>query len=362
MARNAPRRLYIFRISTKKNKIFLISACLLLIVPPCFFGYLYYGVTRDAAARIERGVIDNIIASESPVYYDDGQTPIGVFFEKIHRKYIDYENIPPLFVQALIASEDRSFFTHRGFDLQAILRSLVANLRAGKVVQGGSTITQQTAKNIFRRERRSYIAKLKELVQAFLLERRYTKEVILEMYANQFFVTGFGKGLSIAAQYFFGKEAEKLDLVEAAFIVGAVKGPNRYNPFIRRSESERIKARHLAKLRKDYVLSNMLKMNFITEAQYLDAKEKEVPFKQGTITYRLNVILDYIREQLESDYFKAILQDQGVDNIATSGISIYTSINKDIQSAVLKSLRHNLPLMDVKLNGYDGRQRPKKYQ
>lgn len=337
----------------KKTHIFVLLVCLLVIITFCCFGYVYYKVTREAAAYIERGVIDSIIASESPVYYDDGRTPIGVFFEKTHRKHIHYKDIPKVFIKALIAAEDKNFFNHRGFDAKAVLRALAANIRSGKVVQGGSTITQQTAKNIFRRERRSYKAKLGELIQAFLLEREYTKEEILEMYANQFFVTGYGKGLEIAAQCFFDKEAKDLNLVEAAFVAGSVKGPNRYNPFIMKSEAERVKALHLAKLRKDYVLSNMLKMNFITKKQYLKAKEKDVPFKEGKITYGLNVILDYIREQLESDYFSTILHEQGVDNAAASGIRIYTSINKEIQEAALESLRTHLPLMDVKLNGYD---------
>ena len=113
--------------------------------------------------------------------------------------------------------------------------------------RGGSTITQQTAKNVFRREtRRSYKAKFKELIQAFLLERRYSKEEILEMYANQFFVTGYGKGLGIASQYFFAKDARDLDLVEAAFIAGSLKGPNRYNPFIKTGEKEKQRALKLA--------------------------------------------------------------------------------------------------------------------
>jgi len=120
-----------------------------------------------------------------------------------------------------------------------IARAFVANIRTGRVVQGGSTITQQTAKNIFKREKRSYHSKLKEMMQAFLLERRYTKEEILEMYANQFFVTGYGKGLWIAAQYFFGKDPRDLDLVEAAFIAGSLKGPNRYNPFIKKTLIEK---------------------------------------------------------------------------------------------------------------------------
>ncbi len=336
----------------KKSKLLILVFCVLVLVPVSFLGYFYFKVTREVSSRIERGAIDRIIASESPVYYDDGQTPIGVLFEKTHRKYTKYEDIPEIFVKALLAAEDRDFFTHWGFDPKAMLRALVANIRAGRVVQGGSTITQQTAKNIFKREKRSYGAKLKEVIEAFLLEREYTKKEILEMYANQFFVTGYGKGLRIAAQYYFGKDPKDLDLVETAFIVGSVKGPNRYNPFIKKSEAERKEALRLAKLRKDYVLSSMQKLGLITKEQYLEGIKRKVPFKEGRITYRLNVVMDYIREQLESDYFQEILHEQGVDNFATSGISIYTSIHKETQEAALQSLRTHLAMMDIRLNGY----------
>ncbi len=334
-----------------KRRIFLICLCLLFLAPAGYLGYFYYTVSRDAETRIRRGAIDRIISSESPVYYDDGKTPIGVFFEKTHRKYIPYREIPADFVNALVAAEDRNFFHHHGFDFKAILRAFIANLRAGKVVQGGSTLTQQTAKNIFRREKRSYRAKLKELIQAFLFERRYTKQDILEMYANQFFVTGYGKGLGIAARYFFGKEAKDLDLVESAFIAGSVKGPNRYNPFIKKSAAEKEAARRAAKERKDYVLANMLRLHFITRDRYLKARAREVPFREGKITYRLNVVLDYVRDQLESDYFRRILEEQGIENPATSGMHIYTSVNREMQESALKSIRTRLPLMDVRLNG-----------
>lgn len=342
---------------TKKN-LFIFLACLLILIPVGFFGYVFYDVTRDAASRIQRGAINRIIASESPVYYDDEKTPIGVFFKRTHRKFIQYHEIPKTFIKALIAAEDGNFFNHNGIDFKSILRAFIVNIKSGKVIQGGSTISQQTAKNIFKREKRSYRAKLKELVQAFLLEREYSKEEILEMYTNQFFVTGYGKGLGIAAQCFFNKDAKDLDLVEAAFIAGSVKGPNKYNPFIKKTEAERIQARDYAKRRKDYVLQNMLKMNFITKEQYAEAKNAEIPFKEGKITYRLNVILDYIREQLESDYFRTILEEQGVDNAVGAGIGIYTSLNKEIQEAALSSLRTHLPLLDVHLTGYSEGQKP----
>ena len=298
-----------------------------------FLGYFYYQVSEETVLSIEKGAIDRVIASESPVYYEDGHTPIGVFFEKTHSKYIAYQEIPKVFVKALIASEDRNFFQHFGFDPKALFRAFIANIRNGRIVQGGSTITQQAAKNIFTREKRSYEAKLKELIQAFLLERKYSKEDIIEIYANQFFVTGYGKGLRIAAQYYFNKEPKDLDLVEAAFIVGSVNGPNIYNPFIKKSENARVKAEMFARLRKNYVLSRMLKQNFITRTEYEEAVEKAIPFKEGSITFRLNVIMDYVRGQLESEYFKKILQKQGVDNIATSGIRITTSVNGQIQEA-----------------------------
>jgi membrane peptidoglycan carboxypeptidase len=337
----------------KTIKIVIYSILSLLLVFMVFLGIIYHQVSEEASTRVERGVIDRIILSESPVYYDDGKTPMGVYFQKIHRKYIHYRAVPTLFIKALVASEDRNFFSHPGFDIKAIIRAFIANIKAGKIVQGGSTLTQQTAKNIFKRQKRTYTAKFRELIQALLLEKSYTKEEIIEIYINQFFVTGFGKGLKIAAEYFFGKNAEDLDLVESAFIAGSVKGPNRYNPFTKKTEAEKQEAMRRAKIRKNYVLKNMLLMKYVTQEQYLKAAEREVPFKEGKVTYRLNVILDYIREQLESDYFRNIMRQQGIENIATSGVSIYTSIDKEIQDGSLKSIRRHLPLLDVKLSGYD---------
>jgi membrane peptidoglycan carboxypeptidase len=351
----------ISKMTSKKKKILIIAACVIFLIPVSYIGYEIFCVTRDASIRIERGAIDRIFSSESSVYYDDGKTPIGVFFDKTHCKYITYKEIPKAFIKALVAAEDADFFRHGGVDIKAIFRAFIANIRSRKVVQGGSTITQQAAKNIFKREKRSYMAKLRELFQAFLLERKYTKEEILEMYANQFFVTGYGNGLGIAAQCFFDKDARDLDLIEAAFIAGSVKGPNRYNPFIKKNEEEQKKARQLAKERKDYVLTKMLDLNFITRDQYTEAKEKAVPFKEGRISYRLNVIMDYIRDQLESDYFRTILKEQGIENAESSGISVYTSINKEIQEATLTSLRTHLPLMDARLSGYTVSNVPEKY-
>ncbi|RJR18014.1 MAG: hypothetical protein C4582_12080 [Desulfobacteraceae bacterium] len=319
-----------------------------------YTSYTVFRIYRESRQVMGREAINRVTASESPVFYDDGETPIGVFFQQVHKRNIQYADIPKVFIKAILAAEDKDFFTHHGIDLKGLLRAAIVNLRAGKVVQGGSTITQQTAKNIFNREARSFRSKFREIIQAWLLERIYTKEEILEIYVNQFFVTGFGKGLGVASQYFFDKESKDLDLVEACFIAGSLKGPNRYNPFIKITEKEKAEARRLAKLRKDYVLENMFSYHFISEQEYQKAKAMEVPFKEGKVTYGINVILDYVREQLESDYFKTVLSENGIENIATSGIKIHTSVNKELQEAALTALRKHIPILDIGLNGIKG--------
>ncbi|MBN1831628.1 MAG: transglycosylase domain-containing protein [Deltaproteobacteria bacterium] len=331
----------------RKLKILAYTLGVLSLLLLTYLITLYIQVSRDASDRIKRGVIDSITFSESPVYFDDGETPIGVFFDRIHSRHLPFEETPKMFIKAIIATEDKRFFDHPGFDIRAIVRALIT--RYG----GGSTITQQTAKNIFKRRKESIITiKLKELIQAVLLERKYSKEEILEMYINQSIsIRGFGRGLSIAARYFFDKTPQDLDLVENAFMAGYANSL-RFDPFLKKKEADREETKRLANMRKNYVLKAMRRNNFITEEEYLHAKETEIPFNEGKITYNLSVALDYVREQLESDYFRAILQEQGIENISTSGIKIYTSVNKEIQEGALRILRQHLPQLDVKLTGY----------
>ena len=173
-------------------------------------GGLYYLVVVVPAPEIEESSISEILGRESPVYYRDGQTKLGVLFEGVHRQYLPYNEIPKNFVNALVAAEDNQFFSHFGLDIPGIVRAMAVNLKAGRVVQGGSTITQQTAKNLFKRESRSLKAKVKELLYALRLEHKYSKEKILEFYTNQFFVSGNGHGLGVAARYFFDKDRKSV--------------------------------------------------------------------------------------------------------------------------------------------------------
>ena len=117
-------------------------------------GGLYWTVVREPGEEIEIENIRRILGKESHVFYSDGKTRLGVFFDTAHRQYVAYDEIPEVFVNALVASEDDRFFEHIGFDIVGISRALIKNLEAGRVVQGGSTLTQQTAKNLFRRSER----------------------------------------------------------------------------------------------------------------------------------------------------------------------------------------------------------------
>ncbi|MBU0993933.1 MAG: transglycosylase domain-containing protein [Proteobacteria bacterium] len=332
--------------------IFFITCGIITALGACYFAY----VSEDVLHEMQSGVIERSKDSQSYAYYDDHEQIIGVFFDKVHQRHIQFRELPDMFVKALIAAEDKNFFQHHGFDIKTIFRAAVANIRAHKVVQGGSTITQQTAKNLFKRQKRSFGAKLRELVEAVHLEKRYTKEKILEIYANQFYVAGLGKGIGVASQYYFDKDVSELNLVESAFIAGSIKGPGKYNPFIKKTTQEKTTAIQNARERKNYVLKNMLNMKSITREQYLTARDADVPFQKGKISYELSSVMDYIRKQLQSDFFKAVLEEEGIDNIATSGIKIYTSINREIQDGAIQGLRNRLALLDTMLSGY-GRER-----
>ncbi|MCK5516310.1 MAG: transglycosylase domain-containing protein, partial [Desulfobulbaceae bacterium] len=191
------------------------------VIIVCFLsvaGGLYWTIVLEPGEEIKIDNIRRILGKESHVFYSDGKTRLGVFFDNAHRQYVPYGEIPDVFVNALVASEDDRFFEHIGFDIIGITRAMLKNIAAGRVVQGGSTLTQQTAKNLFRRSERSFEAKFKELLFALRLEYHYSKEQIFEFYINQFYVSGNGHGLGVAARYYFDKKTSELNLVESAFI------------------------------------------------------------------------------------------------------------------------------------------------
>ncbi|ADW17057.1 Peptidoglycan glycosyltransferase [Desulfobulbus propionicus DSM 2032] len=335
--------------------------CSLLMVAAGTAG-LYYLVVMVPTPEIEEAHINEILGRESPVFYRDGQTKLGVLFEGIHRQYLPYKDIPQDFVNALIAAEDNQYFHHFGIDPPGIIRAMIANLQAGRIVQGGSTITQQTAKNLFKRESRSMEAKIKELLFALRLEHRYSKEKILEFYCNQFFVSGNGHGLGVAARYFFDKEPKELTLLECAFIAGSVKRPNYYNPFLRKNQANAEEVRQRGEERVNYVLEQMRKVGMLGERDYKQLNVSNLVFRQGKMSFAQNTAMDLVKEGLETAFIADTLEENGISNISTSGARIITSLDQSIQAKTVQALRRQLSQLDVRLRGYSRAQVQSEYQ
>ncbi len=335
-------------------KKFLISVVVLgVIAAGAILGWVYRLVVVEPGDEIRLENIRRILGKESHVYYSDGVTKLGVFFDTAHRQYVTFEEIPKNFVDALVASEDDRFFTHIGFDPLGIARAMLKNLQAGRVVQGGSTLTQQTAKNLFKRTDRSLEAKLKELIFALRLEYHYPKEQIFEFYANQFFVSGNGHGLGVAARYYFDKFPRDLTLAECAFIAGSVKSPNYYNPFIKKTEQGVDLARSRGKTRMLYVLGKMRDSGKISETEYNETAASDLKFNQGKVGYALDYVMEMVREAVSSTEVLNALEASNVSNIATAGIKIITTIDRDLQEKTLSILRGELSRLDVRLRGYE---------
>ncbi len=334
--------------------IILASFTSVVVIAGLMFGsYLYWAIVLEPGEEVQVDNIRRILGKESPVFYSDGQTRLGVFFDQAHRQYVTYDEIPKNFVNALVASEDNLFFSHFGFDPIGIGRAAIKNIQAGKVVQGGSTLTQQTAKNLFKRSERSYQAKLKELLYALRLEYHYSKEQIFEFYANQFYVAGNSHGLGVAARYYFDKKPVDLSLLECAFIAGSVKRPNYYNPFTKKSEQAVKLARDRGRTRMDYVLEKMFDLKMIDKQTYDTALATEIQFKKGKVGYELDYVMEMVRDAVSTSVVQEALKEHGINNVATSGIRVISSVDHILQEKTLYALRRQLSRLDVRLRGYE---------
>lgn len=335
------------------KKLLIIFSVLCVIAAAALSGWVYWLVAVEPGDAIRPENIRQILGKESHVYYSDGTTKLGVFFDTAHRQYVTFGEIPQTFINALVASEDERFFSHIGFDPLGIARAMVKNIMAGKVVQGGSTLTQQTAKNLFKRTDRSLEAKVKELLFALRLEYHYSKEQIFEFYANQFYVSGNGHGFGVAARYYFDKTPQELNLVESAFIAGSVKRPNYYNPFIQKNTNGVELARSRARTRTKYVLDKMRDLGMIDEFDHSDAVSSEIEFKEGKVGFALDHAMEMVRDAVSSTEVQNALEAHDISNIATSGVRIITTIDRELQQKTLASLRGELSRLDVRLRGYD---------
>lgn len=317
-------------------------------------GLYYYHIVLNPGEHMRKENILAAISPESPVYYHNGKDKIGVFFAKDHRHYVQFQEAPRLLIDAIMSAEDADFYHHPGVSIVSIFRAVAANFIAGRVVQGGSTITMQTAENLFQVEKpkNKWVGKVFELLNTLRLEYWHGKDQILEFYINQFHVAGNGRGAAIAAQYYFSKDLKDVNLIEAAFIAGSLKGPFNYTPFVYKDEKKRKAVAQKAFTRKNYVVGNMYKLGKISKLQWERAMKGDIPFVPSEFRYDSSIILDYVRDTLEEKVYKDALREAGIDNIATSGIKVITTIHKDVQEAAEYAVKKNLSQLSTKLEGY----------
>jgi membrane peptidoglycan carboxypeptidase len=342
--------------------ITVVNLCLL--AGTATLGYLVFWAPAE---HLERTEIRQRLLTETTVYYRDQRTKLGAFYDRAHLFYLQASQptriesdpdsvIPEAFFQAIIASEDQSFYQHIGVDPVGILRAMVANVQAGRVVQGGSTLTQQTSELLFEHRpeqgENRWTQKLIETLDALRLEARYSKRDILEFYANLFHVHGTGQGLAIAARYYFDKNVSELTLSETAFIAGSVKGPANYNPFRTQNPEERQRIVERATERRDYVLRNMLLMDYISEDEYLAAAENLVAFRRGSFRYQDNHQIEVVRQQMNQEPFRSLLQQHGAAAVDQGQLNIYTTLDPRLQYIAEFELRRHLSRIEFQRNGY----------
>ena len=244
---------------------------------------------------------------------------------------INIEDVPEDFKKALIATEDKNFYTHHGYDLTGLARSTIQNILAGHVVQGASTITQQLARILFLSNEKTFDRKIKEIIIAARIEKTISKDKILEMYMNNVYLGSGAYGVESAAQTYFNKKLKNCTLPELALIAGLPQAPSVYSPFNNMD---------LAIQRRNQVLTRMYKMKYITEDQYNQAKEAKVHLTSVPRFYTTNkapYFTDYVMKELEKLGFDETDISQGGYKIVTT---LDYKTQEKLNEAILKNMRN----------------------
>ena len=310
--------------------IFILFALLFLISGTLLF-YYYSHHLPDFTSLKEPNL------NAYSIVYSENDEVVGKFLMD-NRIPVSYEQIPKQLVKAIIAAEDAEFFQHKGVDYKGILRAMFKNLLAGKIVQGGSTITQQMTKTFFLTPKRSLLRKLREVAYASGLERDLTKEEILTLYLNNIYLGNGAYGVEAASESYFNKRVDQLNLAEMAMVAGLIKAPSRYSP---------INNLRRAKDRQAYVLTRMTELDFISQEE----KEKAllIPLKiqsrESAYFSKAPYFTELIRHQVERKYGKGKLYQEG--------LRIYTTLDLSFQRAAQKSVETGLRGLD-KREGFRG--------
>ena len=261
------------------------------------------------------------------IYSSDGEnikTFTAYKFEKV-----SIDDIPDNLKNAVIATEDKNFYRHRGFDTMGLIRSAITNIRAGSLKQGASTITQQLARILFLSNERTFDRKIKELIIAHRIEKTISKDEILEMYMNSVYLGAGTYGVLSASKTYFDKELDELTLAEAALIAGLPQAPSVYSPFTNPDAAIN---------RRNQVLKRMLKTGYIDKKQYKQALDEPLKLNDKPRIYSFNKAPYFI------DYVLRELNDIGFDEteISQGGLKIYTTLNYKDQLAADEAITNGL--------------------
>jgi len=263
--------------------------------------------------------------------FDRSGHPIGEFYAQ-RRRLTPLSQVPRMVIQAFLAAEDSGFYEHGGVDYRGILRAAWANLRAGgETVQGASTITQQTVKQLLLSPERTYRRKIRELILANRIEKRFSKDEILYLYLNQTYFGSGAYGIGEAARTYFDKAVADLDVGEAAMLAGLPKAPGRDSPFLNPERAEK---------RRQYVLSRMREEGYIDEATYQEAVS--TPPTLVPPDHSDDRVARYFTEEVRRTLVEAL----GNDVVLRGGLRVETPLDLDLQRQAVTAVRHGLQRLD----------------
>ena len=269
------------------------------------------------------------------VYTRDGKLLAAIGEQR--RIPVRYEQLPKKLIQAFLATEDDRFFRHHGVDWQGILRAAVANLKAGGIRQGASTITMQVARDMFLTPRRDMKRKMSEIYISLLMEAEFTKEEIFSLYVNKIFLGQRAYGVGAAAEVYFGKTLDQLTVAEMATLAGIPTAPSVVNP---------VASPEAAMVRRAHVLGRMLELNYITQAEYDEARNS--PMESRLHGSSIEADAPYVAEMVRND-----MQAKYGDSVYTAGYKVFTTIDSRLQAAATVALRTGLLEYD-RHHGYRG--------
>ena len=317
------------RFSTASTEIYLNDFTIPNLSRPGFLVRIRYD--RKVIKSIER--VDN--REPLPILELEPEE-IGQFYgpHRERRQLVSIRQVPSEFIHAVLAAEDSRFYDHHGFDPIGILRALYVNLRYGEIRQGGSTITQQLAKNFFLTPERTIGRKLNELIMSVIIEWMYAKDEILEIYLNDIYLGQSGSvainGVGEATIFYFGKRIEEISLAEAATIAGVIRAPGRYSPYDHKDRCRQ---------RRDDVLKAMFTKNWISAEALDTARSRPVQtFGESVSVKKAPYFLDYLSQQLETLY--------SPDDLTRLGLSIYTTLDTRVQHAAEQALNRGLTRLE----------------